>query len=285
MKISDYELLLQLNEIGTVRGTAKAVLISQPAVSQRLKLIEDYFGEKIFIRTSKKLQLTPSGEMILQHAKEVVQRELDFKNKLVQSSSEVRGTLSIACSTVISQRFLPKILAKFTEQFPKVTIDLVTGTSEDIRQEYNNYHIKIVRGKRMKELNSILLFNDPLYVFDKEPFDTEAMKKRPMISFKTDDGLEELIQQWIEQQSNLQVNQKIRVDQIETCKQFMIQGLGMAVLPESVANSLLKKFHYVPLTMDGKPVQRETWLCFQNEFRTLPQVNSFIELMLEEKYI
>ena len=69
MKIDDYNLLLKLNEIGTVRGTAKVILISQPAVSQRLKFIEEYFGEIIFIRTSKRLKVTPSGELILKHAK------------------------------------------------------------------------------------------------------------------------------------------------------------------------------------------------------------------------
>src|SRR5690625_2383459 len=102
MKIEDYELLLQLEKIGTVRGTAKAVLISQPAVSQRLKFIEEYFGEQIFIRTSKRLKLTPSGEMILKHAKEVAEREKVFKNHLAASSIEVLGTLSITCSLVIS---------------------------------------------------------------------------------------------------------------------------------------------------------------------------------------
>lgn len=284
MKISDYELLLQLNEIGTVRGTAKAVLISQPAVSQRLKLIEDYFGELIFIRTSKRLQLTPSGELILAHAKEVVKRELEIKNKLVASSNEVRGTLSIACSTVISQRFLPKILAKFTAMFPNVTIDLATGTSEDIKQLHNNYHIKIVRGKRIKELTSILLFKDPLYIFDTEDFSEENVKKRPLISFKSDDRLEEVINQWLERQSNIHTIQKIRVDQIETCKQFMKQGLGMAVLPKSVSHSLLEKYPFLPLAVDGEVINRETWLCYQNEFRSLPQVNSFIEMLLEESF-
>src|SRR5690625_3914419 len=104
MKIDDYELLLQLEKIGTVRGTAKAVLISQPAVSQRLKFIEDYFGEQIFIRTSKRLKLTPSGEKILQHAKEVVERELSIKNVLAATSTEVRGTLSIACYSLIDRK-------------------------------------------------------------------------------------------------------------------------------------------------------------------------------------
>src|SRR5690625_1063381 len=155
MKIDDYELLIQLNKIGTVRGTAKAVLISQPAVSQRLKYIEEYFGEQIFIRTSKRLKLTPSGEIILKHAQEVVERETEIKNTLAASSIEVRGTLSIACSSLISQRYLPTILAKFTKKFPLVSIDLVTGMSENIKRDFNKYHITIVRGEKIKDSTSV----------------------------------------------------------------------------------------------------------------------------------
>src|SRR5699024_2901067 len=112
MKIDDYALLVKLNEIGTVRGTAKAILISQPAVSQRLKFIEEYFCETIFIRTSKRLKVTPSAEIILKHAKELVEPEHNVKNRLSASIVEVKGTLSLACSSLISQRYSPKILAK-----------------------------------------------------------------------------------------------------------------------------------------------------------------------------
>lgn len=284
MKISDYELLLQLNQIGTVRGTAKAVLISQPAVSQRLKFIEEYFGEQIFIRTSKRLKLTPSGELILQHAKEVVQRELAIKNMLAASSSEVRGTLSIGCSTVISQRYLPKILAKFMALFPLVQVDLVTGMSEDIKQDYSKYHVTIVRGAPIKDLTSTLLFKDALYIFDTKPFTKGEIKKRPLISFKSDDGLEELINHWILHQDHINAVQKISVDQIETCKQFMKQGLGMAVLPKSVSASLMDEFPHLPLELEGEMISRDTWLCYQTEFRKLPQVASFVELLLKEKF-
>lgn len=285
MKISDYELLIQLAEIGTVRGTARAILISQPAVSQRLKYIEQYFGEQIFIRTPKRLQLTPSGELILAHAKGVVNRELSIKNKLAVSSKEVRGTLSIACSTVISQRYLPKILAKFMKNYPKVTIDLVTGTSNDIKDDYSNYHVSIVRGDEIKDLESTLLFKDPLYIFDTEPFTKNEVKERPLISFKSDDSLEEVIKHWIANQNEIDTIQQISVDQIETCKQFMKQGLGMAVLPWSVSESLMEKYHHVPLKIDGEMISRKTWLCYQSEFKHLPQVDSFIKLMLAEQFI
>lgn len=285
MKISDYELLIQLAEIGTVRGTAKAILISQPAVSQRLKYIEQYFDEQIFIRTSKRLQLTPSGELILSHAKEVVNRELEIKNKLAASSKEVRGTLSIACSTVISQRYLPKILAKFMKNYPKVTVDLVTGTSTDIKDDFINYHVSIVRGEKIKDLESTLLFEDPLYIFDTEPIAKDEVRKRPLISFKSDDGLEEVINNWMANQNKIEPIQQISVDQIETCKQFMKQGLGMAVLPWSVSESLMDKYYHIPLEIDGNKIGRKTWLCYQPEYKNLPQVNSFINLMLEETFI
>jgi len=286
MKIDDYELLLQLEKIGTVRGTAKAVLISQPAVSQRLKFIEDYFGEQIFIRTSKRLKLTPSGEKILQHAKEVVERELSIKNVLAATSTEVRGTLSIACSSLISQRYLPGILSKFTTMFPHVSIDLVTGMSENIKQEYNKYHVTIVRGEKIKDNTSILLFKDPLYIFDTEPFEKGEVKDRPLISFKSDDSLQDMINHWLfYHQNTIKALQKISVDQIETCKQFMKQGLGMAILPKSVSHTLMDKYPHLPLEVQGESITRDTWLCYQNGVRQLPQVNSFIELLLSERFL
>lgn len=147
MKIDDYKLLLKLQEVGTIRGTAKAVLISQPAVTQRLKYMEEYFGHTVFIRTPKKLIPTPEGEIILTHAASVIEREKELKNQLAISSDEVQGTLSIACSSLISQRFLPALLGSFTAKFPKIAIDLVTGISEDIKRNHKDYHVCIIRGE------------------------------------------------------------------------------------------------------------------------------------------
>ncbi|MEN2766512.1 LysR family transcriptional regulator [Ornithinibacillus xuwenensis] len=285
MKIEDYELLLKLNKIGTIRGTAKAILISQPAVTQRLKFIEDYFGEMIFIRTPKNLVLTPSGEIILQHAKRVIEEEQALKNRLSTSSMEVQGTLSIACSSLISQRFLPKILGEYTSLFPKVTIDLVTGISEDIKKNHKDYHVCIIRGEKLKESTSIRLFDDPLYIFDTESFPKETLKERPLISFKSDDSMHELVDNWLyHHQHRIKPLRTITVDQIETCKQFMKQGIGMAVLPKSVSDSMMDEFPHVALESDGKPVTRYTWVSYQEGIRELPQVDQFINMLTDETF-
>lgn len=51
-------------------------------------------------------------------------------------SDQVQGTLSIVCSSLISQQFLPSILADYTSRYPNVSIDLVTRISETIKREH-----------------------------------------------------------------------------------------------------------------------------------------------------
>lgn len=285
LKIDDYQLLLKLTEIGTIRGTAKAVLISQSAVSQRLKYIEGYFGVQIFIRTQKKLLTTPSGEIILKHAKEVISRESDLKNELSQTSDVVQGTLSIACSSLISQRYLPSILALYTKTYPNVSIDLVTGISETIQKNHHQYNVCIIRGEQLKDSTCLKLFEDPLYILDTEPFPKDTIKERPLLSFNSDDSMHELVDQWLSHQPLIKPETSITLDQIETCKQFMEEGLGMAVLPKSVAEPMLEHYPHMPLVVHEKIVTRTTWVCFQEGERLLPQVDHFIEALLQTTYV
>src|SRR5690625_2078777 len=138
IRIDDFKLLITLQKIGTIRGTARKILISQPAVSQRLQYIEKFYSEKIFIRTAKKLILTVSGEVILEYAKQIVALDQSLQNELVQATGDIRGTLSIACSSLISQRYLPEVLSQFTSAFPKVSIDLDASISETIKKEHRS---------------------------------------------------------------------------------------------------------------------------------------------------
>lgn len=286
MKIEDYKLLIKLNEVGTIRGTAKIVLISQPAVTQRLKYMEDHFGTQIFIRTAKALVPTPSGELIIDYAKQIVAKEQELITQLSKSSKDVQGTLSIACSSLISQRFLPSILGEYTVKFPKVTIDLVTGMSEDIIRDYKNYHVVIIRGEKLKNCTSIRLFSDPLYIFDTEEFPKNSLKERTLISFKSDDSMNDQVDNWLfYHQDRIKPRKTMTVDQIETCKQFMKQGIGMAVLPKSVSDSMMDEYPHVPLELNGKPVTRDTWICFQEGVRQLPQVDHFITALISKKYL
>ncbi|MGP4062647.1 LysR family transcriptional regulator [Halobacillus sp. H74] len=275
MKLEDYQLILNLKEYGTIRATAKKILISQPALTQRLKYIEEYLGGLIFLRTSKKLLPTPFGEVVLDHAATVMKREEQLWTRLAKAKGKVAGTLSIGASSLFSQYFLPDILEKFTAQHPEVTIDLVTGVSEEIRQNAHSFHICIVRGEPLKDYEKFHLLDDPLYLFDRYPLRSKLT--RPFIEFKSDPEFQKLIERWMYAQDGLLFKRSIKVDHFETAKQMMSRGLGMTVLPESICSNEKNHFEYIPLTMEGKSIVRETWACIKPGLRDLPQVEAFMK--------
>ncbi|SDP75983.1 LysR family transcriptional regulator [Halobacillus aidingensis] len=274
MKVNDYHLLLDLNQFRTIRKTAKSILISQPAITQRLKYIEEHLGGQIFLRTPKGLLPTPFGEVVLAHAKHVLHQEGVLKEKLAQVEGKVAGTLSLGASSLYSQHFLPDVLQSFTQAFPEVTIDLVTGVSEEIRQSASSFHIAIVRGGPIEDYESFHLLSDPLFLLDTVPM---GKGERPLIEFKSDPGFQKLIETWMARDPGMLVKRSIKVDHFETAKQMMKRGLGMTVLPESIIKEEKDAYSCLPLETEGQAIVRETWACVKPGGRALPQVEAFLE--------
>ncbi|WP_163528245.1 LysR family transcriptional regulator [Halobacillus ihumii] len=282
MRIEDYQLLLYLKKHKTIRATAKKILISQPAITQRLKYIEDYFGVKVFLRTPKQLVVTAAGEQIIKHAEQLLVQETKLHHQLIKSVDEVAGTLSLGVSSLVSQHYLPMILDAYTKIYPKVTIDLITGISEEIRQSAADFHVSIVRGEPPLDYKSYHLFSDQLYLFDTKEIGKE---QRPFIEFKTDADYQKLIEGWMLEQKSLNMRRSMKVDQFETAKELMKTGLGMTVLPKSMVTEELMDLPHLSLELSGKPLVRETWLCVKEEICALPQVEAFVDMLNNKSWI
>ena len=185
MKIEDYRLLTTLNETKTLRKAAEILYISQPAVTQRLKAIESAFGVDIFIRTKKQLITTTEGAMIIEHAKDMLNRERLFRDKMQAHIGEVNGKISIGCSSLIGQTLLPEVLNLYTRQFPNVEIQVQVGSSEQIKANHKDYHVMIIRGNKIMNLSNTHLYNDEHYFI--YPRDRkEQVSNLPFIEFQAE---------------------------------------------------------------------------------------------------
>ncbi|WP_407272614.1 LysR family transcriptional regulator [Radiobacillus sp. PE A8.2] len=284
MKIDDYQLLIALKESGTIRGASRSLLISQPALSQRLKQIESQWNEQIFIRSHKRLMVTPVGEEILRFAERIIKEEERAKENISRISKKVSGTLSLGVSSVVGQYVLPAVLQSYVSQYPEVKIQLQIGLSQYIRNTSDNFHVSIIRGDKSANQHCTHLFSDRLYLVDKKRSDATE-NQRPLIEFKSDPGFQQLVNQWFLEHSDVSFSQSIQVDQIETCKQLMAHGVGMAVLPEIALQDLSRdQFSFTPLIVDDKHLERHTWLCVPQMAMDLPQVRAFVETIGERKF-
>jgi DNA-binding transcriptional LysR family regulator len=283
--VSNEELIIKvLAEEGNMRKAAERLFLSQPALSQRLQTIEKDWGQQLFIRSQKGLSPTPAGELVIQYANETIQRKEEVFEVLHTLTSKVHGTLKIACATIIGQNWLPKVLKDFVTLYPEAKIQLITGwSSEIVRSLYEGEaHIGIVRGHTDWKGPKLHLFKDTLYLVDKEIRSLEELLQtdRPFIQFKSDSTYYEEIQQWWQKHFASNPKRQITVDQIETCKQMAVNGIGYAILP-SITLTGTEDVHMMPLTNNKEELEltRDTWLIGYESAFQLRQVEAFVNIV------
>ncbi|EIT84966.1 LysR family transcriptional regulator [Fictibacillus macauensis ZFHKF-1] len=283
MHLSEFKILHVLAQELNMRKASERLYVSQPALSQRLQTIENSWGTKIFLRSQKGLAVTAAGEKIIAHVNAVIQDEERLREELESLSREIFGTLRLAVASIIGQYWLPQSLKKYVSLYPQVNVSLITGwSSEIIRHLYEDQiHIGIVRGNPEWRGEKIHLFSDSLYLVDTDISSIEELQStdKPFIQFKSHSTYYQDIQEWWQDHFNVPPKKTIIVDQIETCKQMALHGIGYAILP-SISLQSSDAFHKVPLfNRDGERMKRDTWMISQASSLELKQVEAFVKLV------
>ncbi|MFR5602369.1 MAG: LysR family transcriptional regulator [Lachnospiraceae bacterium] len=108
---------------------SKQLFISQSAVSQSIKVLEKKLNQTLFIRSTKRVQLTPEGEILLKHIEPAMNLIKQGETQLLEANSLGRGQLRIGASDTICRYFLVPYLNQFHTMYPHVHIKVTNQTS------------------------------------------------------------------------------------------------------------------------------------------------------------
>lgn len=108
---------------------SKKLYISQSAVSQSIKTLERKLEQPLFIRSTKKVQLTPAGKILLKHIEPAMNLIQRGENQLLDTGTLGLGQLHIGASDTICRYFLVPYLKQFHKKFPNIPIKVTNATS------------------------------------------------------------------------------------------------------------------------------------------------------------
>lgn len=132
MKLSQLNAFKAIIECQTVTAAAERLHLSQPAVSRLLSALEQRLGFKLFIRKGNRLALSDEGQAFYLEVAKV----FDAVAGLDQAAHSIRsthfGSLNIAAMPLLSNAFLPRVVATFLSQTPKLKLGFKTYRSEDV---------------------------------------------------------------------------------------------------------------------------------------------------------
>lgn len=124
LPVSGLEVFLAIAEHGSLRGAAQALGVRPPAVSYRLKALEDRIGVPVFARTTRSVQLTDAGRALLHRARPAM-AELGAAVEETRVSGRARkGTVRLTLPYVAYQLTVAKKLAAFHRRYPAIELEL-----------------------------------------------------------------------------------------------------------------------------------------------------------------
>src|SRR5579883_569108 len=122
LEIRHLKLLAAIAEMGSVTQAGKRLHLTQSALSHQLRDAEQRVGAPLFFRLGKKMAPTPAGEKLLECAQRVL-KELGSAERHIESTSDGKcGVIRLSTECYTCYHWLPPLLKKFHEEFPRVEV-------------------------------------------------------------------------------------------------------------------------------------------------------------------
>ena len=210
--------------------------ISQPAISQSIKKLEDQLGGTLFLRSNKGMGLTEEGKMFYEYVKGALELINNAENEFTSFKDLSKGEIKIGCSTTLTKLVLMNALKDFHLDYPNINInitnDLTINLINDLKLGkldfviFNESNIKEtnLNLEKIKELKQGFIYNPEFY--DDNVNNFEDLNKFPLILQKEESNSRKLLD-YVALQNNVKLIPKMEVVSQELITEFTNIGLGI----------------------------------------------------------
>ena len=226
-----------------ITAAAERLYTSQPGISKQLRRLEEEVGVQIFSRRGKALvAVTPAGETIVSYARRILRDVDNIKSVGQELMAEQEGTLSIATTNTQARYVLPDIITAFRERYPKVTLELHQGTSEQIADlvDAGRVDFAIVTGSQslFPELNKLPCYHWDRIVLVRKDHELAAMDSGltlqdlagyPLVTYAFSEIRTSSFLQAFEQQA-LEPNVVFTAWDADVIKTYVRMGMGVGII-------------------------------------------------------
>lgn len=225
---------------GSFSVAAERLQISQPAVSEQVKKLEQNYDTLLFSRQNKKITLTDEGRKILLLTKQLFEVEQQIEDYISESGQELAGSIRIIAD---SASHVLNILAAFRKKYPKIKVILRSGNSEEVENTLRSFNSeigimpnlskKLDIGMKFLGSSKIIAFGQPEY-FDtgKEILKMVDLTKLPIIFREKGSNTRKIIEKEAKIQG-VYLKPIIEVEGREAMRELVASGAGIGFVSEA----------------------------------------------------
>jgi DNA-binding transcriptional LysR family regulator len=276
-------------EHGGFTAAARALGVSQPAISRAVRDLERSVGFELLERAPKGIRLTRAGESFLLNAREVIGALRSAEESVVALGGLGHGRLHLGASTTIATYVLPVFIGKFLEQHPAVDVRLDSAHTRGIAQMLLDYHLDIAiteapvshekiqsRRWRTDHLVAVASPKHPLAARKRIP--PSALAIELLLLRERESGTRAIVLAGLAA-AGVIPGRTMEIDGPEAIKQIAAAGRGIAIVSKYTVVEQLELGRLVALDIPGLKITRPFYRLSLKQRRASPAAKAFEGLL------
>ncbi|MDV3428518.1 MAG: LysR family transcriptional regulator [Bacillota bacterium] len=273
---------ITLSKTKSYTKASKILNITQPAVSQHIKYLEDYYGVDLIEKNSRDLKLTEEGEILLKYAEQIELLYSSIENRLHNKSAIIK-TYSIGASMTIGGYVLPPILGQYKKIYPNIDILLNVNNTEEILKSLVKESIDfgLVEGafnrskfkyKKFKEDNLVLAISPENKLSSRKEVYINELFSENLILMEKGSGTRELTEERFKS-AGIDINSFkgiMEIGSISAIKSLVENNMGFSIISKETIKKELKSSAIKTMKVKNMTFNREFNFVYLKE-------NSFMD--------
>ena len=249
-----YKVFYTVAKCGSLTKAAEELYISQPAVSQSIKQLENQLGISLFNRTHRGMELSAQGgKMIFSKVEEALKLFGEAQTLISQLKTSATGNIRIGASDTIFEYFLADKIVEFHEKYPAVKIELLSGitpeTVEDLKAGncdvgFVNLPIEVdsalkLRGNCMR-LNDVFIVSEKYKELAGRVVPIAELKNYPLVMLDKKTVARRSLDNYLKS-LGIELNPSIEIEAWDLMKRLVLRGMGVGVIPREYVERAIER--------------------------------------------
>ncbi len=294
MDFGQLEIFLCIAEEKSFSRAAEKMLRTQPALSIAIKRLEEELGEPLFDRSSKNGMLTEAGKILYSYAQRLINLRHEAQEAVGELRGMYRGRLTIGANESTSHYLLPQLLLEYRKRFPQIKIEVHRNVSEKIPLEVLERNLDfgfLSYDPLHSALQSIEVYRDELALVVPPK---HALTRRDQVTVR-DLGEYQFVAHNVKtparerifdlfRQHHTPLNICVELSTLETIKDFVLLGVGIAILPRLAVDDEIKSGKLIEVPVKGMKIEKALRLIYRREANLSHAAKSFLEIVREWRH-
>ena len=275
MDMKQLEAFVYVVETCSFSKAGELLHLTQPTISSHILSLERELNIKLIVRTTKETYPSEAGKLLYNYAKEILIMRENAVQAIRMFSQEMRGTITVAASTIPGQYYLPKILQSFREKYPDIKFNIQMTDSTDVVDRITTRTAEVgFSGTEIDAPKCIYreFADDKLVIITPNEerfrqyvgkgFPIRQLRQEPFISRESGSGTRRETEAFLKELGIQAADLKtaVEVRSTESIIKMVSEGMGVAVLSKSACEDYQQFGKVLAFDFDNITLRRKLYI-------------------------